>query len=32
MCKFVNSENKDNEGKVSALTGTETEQHDDAMA
>jgi hypothetical protein len=39
MCKFGNSENKDNEGKVSAsdsiggaLTGTETERRDDAMA
>jgi hypothetical protein len=29
MCGFINSDNKDNKGKVSAMKGMETEQRDD---
>jgi len=32
MCGFINSDNKDNKGKVSAMKGIETERRDDAMA
>ena len=32
MWRFINSDNEDNKGKVSAMKGMETEQHDDAMA
>ncbi len=32
MCVFINRDKKDNEGKVSAVKGTETARRDDAMA
>ena len=32
FCGFINSENKDNNGKVSETKGKETEQRDDTMA
>ena len=32
LCGFINSDSKDNEGKVRAMKGMETERRDDAMA
>jgi hypothetical protein len=32
MCGFINSDNNNNEGKVSVMKGIETERRDDAMA
>jgi hypothetical protein len=32
FCGFINSDSKDNEGKVSEMMGKETERRDDAMA